>query len=312
MSQAPSIRSGSRFARNRVVHRPRDSRRRPCFLPGPAVSIGTMDTTVTRLLKTLKATGRRLGLWQPRTTPGWSGGGMVATLNGTGFMFEVRDRFADAFIQDAGALGRKGQHSLEVGCAYGVSTIPALEAGALITASDLDPRHLEILRGKVSPRLLANLELVPGALPGMDLPAGKYHAILCSRVLHFLSGGDIEAAVHKMAGWLAPGGRLYLVADTPYGIWRRKIPEFEAAKARGDRWPGMMVGLHNYLAVGPPPKPIEKPPFMNVVDPDLLARTCREAGLQVLDADFIPRPDFGGLGKMDGRENAGVLATRAL
>lgn len=269
-----------------------------------------MSNPATGLLSLLKTTARRLGIWRPMTKPGWSGGGMVATLNGTGFMFEIRDRFADAFIQDAGDLGRRGQHSLEVGCAYGVSTIPALEAGALITGSDLDPRHLEILRGKVPRPLRRNLTLVPGALPHMDFPEGRYGAILCSRVLHFLTGEDVDASVRKMARWLAPGGRLYLVADTPYGVWRRKIPEFEAGKAANERWPGMMIGLHNYLAGGTPAKPIEKPPFMNVLDPDLLARTCTEAGLEVVDAAFISRPDFGGLGKMDGRENAGVLAIR--
>lgn len=234
---------------------------------------------------------------------------MVATMNDTGFMFEVRDRFADAFIEAAGELGRNGHQSLEVGCAYGVSTIPALEAGALITASDLAPGHLEILREKVPKHLLPNLKLVPGALPHMDFPVNTYGAILCSRVLHFLEGTDVEASVRKMATWLAPGGRLYLVADTPYGIWRGKIPEFEAAKAGGERWPGMMVGLHNYLAAKSG-KPIEKPAFMNLLDPDLLARTCAEAGLEVVEAAFIPRPDFGGLGRMDGRENAGVLAIK--
>jgi hypothetical protein len=129
-------------------------------------------------------------------------------------------------------------------------------------------------------------------------------------VLHFLTGDDVDASVRQMASWLAPGGRLYLVADTPYGVWRRKIPEFEAAKAAGERWPGLMVGLHNYLPGGTPARPITRPPFMNVLDPDLLARTCAEAGLTVVDAAFIPRPDFAGLGRMDGRENAGVLAIR--
>ena len=60
----------------------------------------------------------------------------------------------------------------------------------------------------------------------------------------------------------------------------------------------------------PPVKPIENPPFMNALDPDLLARTCTEAGLTVIDAAFISRADFKGLGRMDGRENAGVIAIR--
>jgi SAM-dependent methyltransferase len=241
-----------------------------------------------------------------KATPGWSGNGMVATLNGTGFMFERRDRFADAFIAYAAEVRRP---VLELGCAYGVSTIPALEAGAIITASDLDPRHLEILKGKVSPALLANLTLKAGALPDIDFPDNHYAAILCSRVLHFLTGEDVDASVRNMARWLAPGGRLYLVADAPYGIWRRAIPQFEGGKASGERWPGLIVGLHNFLGT-PSSKPIEQPPFMNLMDPDILARTCREAGLEVVDAAFIPRPDFGGMGRMDGRENAGVMAVK--
>lgn len=266
-------------------------------------------TTVTGWVRRLAG---RMGLRQEpaprvRAEAGWSGNGMVATLNGTGFMFEVRDRFADDFIRFA---GESGQPVLEVGCAYGVATIPALEAGARITASDMDPRHLEILRSKVPDHLLPGLTLVPGALPGMDFPPASFHAILCSRVLHFLAGDDIDASVRRMAGWLVPGGRLYLVADTPYGIWRRRIPEYEAARQRGERWPGMLVGLHNYLPGTSPPTPIEKPPFMNLLDPELLARTCRDAGLTVLDAAFIPRPDFISQGRMDDRENAGVLAVR--
>lgn len=233
---------------------------------------------------------------------------MVATMNDTGFMFEVRDRFADDFIRYAGSSGLP---ALELGCAYGVSTIPALEAGARITASDLDQRHLDILKSRVPPHLLPNLTLVQAALPGASFPRDHFGSILCSRVLHFLRGEDVDASVRRMATWLRPGGRLYLVADTPYGIWRKAIPQFEAAKVAGERWPGMIVGLHNYLAGNAAPvKPIEKPPFMNLMDPDLLSRACVEAGLTVVDAAFIDRADFKGLGRLDGRENAGVMAIR--
>lgn len=98
-------------------------------------------------------------------------------------------------------------------------------------------RDLEILRTKVPANLLANLELVAGALPHMDFPGNRFSAILCSRVLHFITGEEVVSSVRKRADWLAPGGRLYLLADTPGGIWRRKIPEFEAGKASGERWP---------------------------------------------------------------------------
>src|SRR5690606_25042072 len=167
--------------------------------------------------------------------------GMVPTMNGTGFMFEIRDRFADDFIRVAGESKRP---VLEIGCAYGVSTLPALEAGGIVTACDMEPQHLQVLKSKVRPELLPHLELVTGKLPEVDFAEGRYAAILCSRVLHFLTGEDISASVAKMARWLAPGGRLYLIADTPYGIWRKLIPQFEGGKATGVRWPGFMEGIH--------------------------------------------------------------------
>jgi len=232
---------------------------------------------------------------------------MVPTLNGTGFMFEVRDGFAEDWIRFAGG---SGEPVLEIGCAYGVAAIPALEAGGRVVACDMEPKHLEILEQRVAPSLRPQHTCVPGALPAVDFTPGTFGAILCSRVLHFLNGEEIDQSVAKMASWLRPGGRLYLVADTPYGIWRNFIPAFEQAKREGQRWPGMMVGLHNYLPTPGIQKHIDKPAFMNLLDAELLVRMCTEAGLRVKRARFIDRSDFKGLGALDGRENAGVLAFR--
>jgi len=233
---------------------------------------------------------------------------MIPTLNGTGFMFEVRDAYAEEWISYSAGIA---EPVLEVGCAYGVATIPALAAGARVVALDMEPRHLEILESRVAPALRANLTCVAGTLPDVDFEPGRFGAILCSRVLHFLTGEQIEMTVARMAAWLKPGGRLYIVADTPYGVWRRFIPTFEDGKRAGLRWPGMMVGLHNWLPVPPSKKQIEKPAFMNLLDAELLARICTDAGLRVERATFIDRSDFEGFGAMDGRENAGALAVKA-
>ena len=231
--------------------------------------------------------------------------GMIPTLNNTGFMFETLDDYAEAFIRLAGGTDAE---VADIGCAYGAATIPALKAGARVLAVDPDPRHLDILSGKVPDELGANLHCLPGALPDIDLPADHFAAILCSRVLHFLHGDTVDRAVAGMYRWLAPGGKLFLVADTPYGIWRKFIPTWEANKARDERWPGMMTGLGSYL-----PRQMEKvrgPDFMNLLDHELLARSCEEAGFTIERASFIARPDFGGLGSMDGRENAGVIGVK--
>ena len=72
--------------------------------------------------------------------------GLVPTLNDKGFMFEVLDEYADEFIRLA---GEGDAEALELGCAYGVATIAALQAGARITASDMDQGHLDVLQSRV-------------------------------------------------------------------------------------------------------------------------------------------------------------------
>ncbi len=234
---------------------------------------------------------------------------MRPTLNDTGFMFQKRDAYADDFIAFAGSCA---EPVLEVGCAYGVATQPALTAGARVVACDLDQRHLDILWDETPPDDRDRLEIVQGQLPYVDFAAEHFGAILCSRVLHFLDGSAIDASVRKMFRWLKPAGRLYLVADTPYGIWRNFVPTFEAKLARGDRWPGLMIALENWLprSSSTANRPIKGPPFMNLLVPELMVRCCEEAGFRIERSGFIDRSDFGGLGSMDGRENAGVLAIK--
>jgi SAM-dependent methyltransferase len=242
---------------------------------------------------------------KPESTPNWGQPNMRPTLNGTGFMFEVLDEFAEDFIQQA---GKSDAPVLEVGCAFGVASLPALAAGARVVACDLEQKHLDILREQAPEADRERLTCVQGELPGMDLPANEFSALLCSRVLHFLDGAAVDASIRKMYQWLKPGGRLYLVADTPYGIWRKFIPVFEARRERGDRWPGLMIGLENYLPQAPSARPINGPPFMNLLDTKLLERSCREAGFEIDRVSFIDRSDFSGDGRMDGRENAGIMA----
>ena len=239
--------------------------------------------------------------------PAFARAGMVPTLNGTGFMFEVRDAFAEEFIRFA---GQSPHPVLDLGCAYGVATLPALEAGGTVVASDMEPQHLEILREKAPPALRARLTCVAGKLPEIDFPEGNFAAILCSRVFHFLTGAEIDQSIAKVYRWLRPGGHFYLVADTPYGIWRKAIPEFEERKRQGVRWPGFIVGLHNYIPTPGVQKHIDKPPYMNLMDTDLLRRICAEAGFEVRRVGYIDRADFRGLGRLDGRENVGCLAVR--
>lgn len=243
----------------------------------------------------------------PRIPKQWVKG-LVPTMNDKGFMFEVLDGFAEEFI---GVAGASPHESLELGCAYGVATLAALEHGARITACDMEPGHLQVLEAKVPPGLRDRLTLVAGTLPDIaGLPENHFGTVLCSRVLHFLHGADIDTSVRNMYRWLRPGGKLYLVADTPFGIWRNFIPTWEANVAAGKRWPGLMEQPGNYLPY-PPANPDDVGlKLMNLLDPALLERTASEAGFQVRRSGYIDRTDFDGLGRMDGRENCGLVAIK--
>lgn len=235
---------------------------------------------------------------------GWNG--LIPTLNNTGFMFEVIDDYARDFITHSGSID---DEVLEFGCAYGVATIAALEAGATVRACDIDQRHLDILTNRAPANLLDKLNTEIQRLPDADLPDNHFGAILCSRVLHFLRGEAVDASVQGMFRWLKPGGHLYLVADSPFGVWREFIPEWEANIANDVRWPGLMEPCLDYLPFDV--KGDQKgPPFMNLLSPELLERTCREAGFEIKKSGWIARDDFNGKGKMDGRENCGILAVK--
>jgi SAM-dependent methyltransferase len=232
--------------------------------------------------------------------------GLVPTMNDKGFMFEVIDAYAEEFIAYA---GQSPDDALEIGCAYGIATIAALQNGARITACDMDERHLEVLKSRAPQNLLDNLTLVQGVLPDAGLPENHFGSLLCSRVLHFLPGEEVEQSVKNMCRWLKPGGRLFLIADTPFGIWRNFIPTWEANIEAGERWPGLMDPPMQYLPYEQRTKN-SGPPIMNLFNPELLKRTAEEAGFKVVRSEFISREDFGGLGTMDGRENCGLVAVK--
>lgn len=232
--------------------------------------------------------------------------GLVPTMNGKGFMFEVLDDYAQEFIEHAGT---SGEPAIDVGCAYGIATIGALKRGAKVTACDMDQRHLEVLKSRTPKELHAQLTTMTGQLPDIDLPKQQFRSLLCSRVLHFLHGEDVEASVANFFSWLKPGGKMFLVADTPYGIWRNFIPIWEENERNGERWPGTMDNPVQYL-------PFEgsrggvAPPMMNLLCPEQLQRTAEAAGFVVERCGFIDRSDFQGWGRMDGRENCGLVATK--
>ena len=228
--------------------------------------------------------------------------GLIPTLNNTGWMTESLDEISLAFTDYAADIDAE---ALDIGCAYGIATLMALDKGARVLASDIEPGHLEILAQRVTEDAADRYRSKVGALPGIDFDHGNFGAVLASRVLHFLVGEDVQRSVTKMYDWLRPGGRVYLVADSPYtGPWKAAAGEYEKRKAAGDPWPGLIEDYSKYLPENP--NNDKRTYFINPMDPDILRRVCEEAGFEVLEARFLA----GGTKWSTDRDHAGIIAQK--
>ncbi len=229
--------------------------------------------------------------------------GLIPTLNHRGFMSESLDLFSRQFVSEAANLSAE---VLDMGCAYGVATIAALQEGACVHACDMDAGHVNILVREIPPNLRGRLSTSVGALPDTEFPDERFGAILCARVLHFLRGQEIRTSLEKMYRWLRPGGKLYLVADTPYtGFWQAIVPEYERKKELGEEWPGFIDDIGALLESGSVPHGMLS--YLNPLDADILARECHRVGLAVEEAGFFGRD---GSDETRARHHAGVIAVK--
>jgi len=198
---------------------------------------------------------------------------------------------------------------LDIGAATGVATLPALGAGATVIANDLDPAHLAEIGQAVPAEHSARLVLVPGRFPRyLRFAADSLGAVHASNVLHFLTGPQLTQGLLSIAHWLAPGGKLFIQASTPWQEpWQEFIPVFEARRKAGAEWPGWMEDTRAYSTHR---KLSQIPPSLHLLDDDTLRRACETAALQVEDAWLYRRRDLPASLFLDGRECAGLIARK--
>nr|ABM63537.1 BryA [Candidatus Endobugula sertula] len=233
--------------------------------------------------------------------------GMIPTLNRTGVMTESLSSYSEAFANYAGMCGGE---VLDLGCAYGIATIAALERGAQVLAVDMEAQHLEILSDRIRDEVKSRLSTQVGKLLDLHFDQERFAAIHASRVLHFLNPQDFQQALQKMYGWLKPGGKLFIVTDTPYmGYWASKAGVYETRKAAGDLWPGYIDNVGSHFNT----KEIEgAPTLINPMDPEILHRECKKFGFHVEETVFFAGEAFALNNSLEksGREHVGIIALK--
>lgn len=197
---------------------------------------------------------------------------------------------------------------LDVGAAYGVASLAALRSGCRVMANDLDERHLKILWEKTPKSLRDHLQLVPGSFPDqLKIKPHSLGAVLVSRLFHFFDGPTIMKAVGLIFNWLAPRGKVAVVADTIYlRPYFKFLPIYQERYKAQDPWPGVFEDGQKYN------KKRAKflPKLFHCLDPEVLNRVFTRAGFQIEKVEVFPRLDYFPDTRLDGRENVGVLARK--
>lgn len=232
--------------------------------------------------------------------------GIYATLNGMGFSYQDITIIGEAFVEWAGAQEKP---VLDIGAAYGFAALKALQRGACVIANDLSPQHLEILTQRVTSDLAPGLTLKVGRFPEqLDFPEASLSGIFASNVLHFLRPRQLKEALQKIHSWLLPGGKIFVVVMSPYiECLKQVIPEFEAQKSGGAKWPGVMPSSR-FKASGE--IPVSLPEKIHVFDKITLERVFKEHDFIIDHVEYISRPNWPVEWQYDGRESVGLIASK--
>ncbi len=205
----------------------------------------------------------------------------IHTLNQTGSAMCFSTELTEAFLEHC-------QESLctsvlEVGCAFGIKASQIVQTGVFLTANDIEPRHLEIMKttfselAKNNP-FFANVEYLPGDIAAFkqeNLGDQKYDAVLCESVLHFLYPEEFRRALGLLFTSLKPGGKIYLTVLSGYLEDFRAV--FEKNKLEGLEWPGLFKNCFN-----------PRIPY-HVFDLDTLVRELEHVGFSIQLCKYIPK-----------------------
>jgi SAM-dependent methyltransferase len=229
--------------------------------------------------------------------------GLIPTLNHMGYMTESLNRYTQAFVEfSAIAPGPV----LDVGAAYGNVALAALRAGARVIANDLDARHLEVIQERTANEMKPRLRLEAGRFPaGLDHAPKSLGAILLANVLHFFLPSEIAPALKACFRWLAPQGKLFIVAQSPHvGDAQGFLSFYRKKKSEGADWPGWVDDVSQFC-------PQRSPRAFHFLDPEVVSREVGRVGFQIERSELFSRPDLPPPFRGDGSESVGVIATRS-
>jgi ubiquinone/menaquinone biosynthesis C-methylase UbiE len=134
------------------------------------------------------------------------------------------DVWRAAIVEAAGEVA--GRPVLELGCGTGDLTLHLVARGARLTALDISPGMVELVRERIACHLQgreARLLVAPAEATGLE--AGSFDLVVGTYVIHHV---DVERAAAEAARLLRPGGRCLFVENSGLNpvlnVARRYLP----------------------------------------------------------------------------------------
>jgi len=229
----------------------------------------------------------------------------VPTLNQMGYMSPALDEIQMAFVEHC----ENNPHGnfLDIGCGFGVATLPVVNRGCRIVACDLEQQHLDVLKKSISRKRLPLVTFIKGHFPNeVTFPENHFDGINLSMVIHFLSAPLIEKALRNIFIYLKEGGRLFITTSSPYQkVLSPFLPIYEK-KRLAEEWPGYIRDIGDYV-----PHRAHLLPRENIVFcKDELSRLVSKFNFRVKDSLFFSREAIPQDLALDGREYSGVICEK--
>ena len=126
---------------------------------------------------------------------------------------------------------------LDIGAAYGLTSINALKKGATVICNEKEKKQLEYICHikSITPEEKKRLYLKHGSILEIDFPQESLGGIHISRVMHFFKPDEVELFFQKAYKWLVPNGRLYIITMSQYHYGNPK--DFYIKYKKGNRIP---------------------------------------------------------------------------
>jgi len=137
----------------------------------------------------------------------------LKTLYNVGFRLTKISPLISAFIQFS--INQK-EWVLDVGCGFGIATIPIIIDGGKVIANDLNEQNLDSLKRKIPTESHGRLQFSNAVFPdGIVLADNSLTAILISRFFRFFTNPKLERTLMLCFQWLKPGGKIFIGCNKP-------------------------------------------------------------------------------------------------